>query len=389
MDLFKESSTLIVGLNAYQYQHNNSGIGQYIKSLYYYLIPLLAKSNNIEKIYVYITHDAPELTIREESIKLELVRLPVNRNPSYKRALFEQLIMPVKLLNDKIDVYFSPDAKIPGYFLRNMKVVTVIHDMCVFRWPQEFKASRVIFWKWGYRRTIDRAEKVIATSDFTKSEINHFLPGYETKVNVVHNGVDLRFRTELSSEKLIDVINKYNLPDKYIVFVGQLSPRKNLKTLLIAFSKIKDIYTDLNLLIVGMRGWKDDQDIQLVKKLRLHNRVIFPGFILDEDLPAVYKLAQLSVYPSLYEGFGLPPVESMACGTMCVAANTSSIPEVTGGYAELVNPTVEGLLLGITKTLNLPDDDKHRAQNDGVDYVKRFSWEHTAQNIYELINDLR
>jgi glycosyltransferase involved in cell wall biosynthesis len=382
---------LNIGLNACQFQHNNSGIGQYIKSLYFYLIPLLDKRPDIEKIYVYMTKDAPELKLEEKASKLKIVRLPINCNPVYKRALFQQLVLPLNLLKDKIDIYFVPDSRMPIGFLRKTKVVAVIHDMCAFRWPQEYKHElfKLVFWRWSIKRTIKRADKVIAISEFTKSEIDHFSPGAEAKIIVIYNGVDKRFKPELNYQELLEVIDRYTLPDKYIMFIGQASPRKNLKTLLVALGRIKDSYPDLKLLIVGMSGWKDDQDIKLVKQLNLYARVLFPGYILDDDLPAVYKLAQLTVCPSLYEGFGLPPVESMACGTICVATNSSSIPEVTGGYAELVDPTVDALACGITKMLNLPEDEKHRVQQEGINYVKRFLWEKTARQVYELINDLR
>ncbi len=377
-----------IGLNASQYHHANSGIGQYIKSLCFYLIPLLANRDDVDRIFLYLTKDAPEPKFAKEVSKLEIVRLPVNRYPAYKRALYEQLSLPFRLWKDNIHVYYSPDSKIPMYFLKKIKILVVIHDMCVFRWPQEYKQSRVIFWKWAYKRAIKNADKVIAISDFTKKEIIEFIPGYENKICVVHNGIDYRFNPDQDTNVVESVVQRCNLPKKYLMFVGQFSPRKNLKSLLIAFSKIKDEYPDLDLLIVGMRGWKDEHDIKLVSQLEIQDRVKFPGYVNDEDLPIVYKLAQLSVYPSYYEGFGLPPLESIACGTICVAANTSSIPEVTGGHAVLVSPTVEGIAYGIKKVINLATEEKQQIIQDGIDFVKLYSWEKAAAEVYSIFDSI-
>lgn len=374
---------MIIGLNAFQFHEQNSGMGQYIKSLYSKLVPMLVEEGH--KVFIYQLQDSPSMSITEYGNKVEYVIVSLKRKDTIYRVFYEQTFLGARLWWDNIDIYFTPDTKIPFFLSPKMKIVTIMHDMCVYRWPEEYMRSRVLYWQWAFKRCLEKSNEIIAISEFTKNEIIDILKLSGEKITVAHNGIDSKFAPVHDLDILKCIRQKYKLPQRFILFVGMVSPRKNIRTLLEAFSIIKDKYSDLNIVIVGSRGWKDETDMAMVDTLQIANRVIFPGYVADEDIAAIYSLAEATVYPSLYEGFGWPPVESMACGTPCIAANTSSIPEVTGKAAILVSPDAKSVALGLEQLFSMSEIEKQDMIIKGLLRVKKFKWDNTAKKIGDII----
>ncbi len=207
----------------------------------------------------------------------------------------------------------------------------------------------------------------------------------EDKIKVIYNGVSKGFTTVIDQKELSCTKAKYQLPEKFIFFVGTFSPRKNLGRLIESFSLLKrNNRIPHKLVIAGEKGWKFGRDLDLVKSLELEEQIIFPGYISSEDLPAVYGLADVLAYPSLYEGFGLPPLEAMACGTPVVVSNTSSLPEVVGNAGITVDPLcVESITNGIYSVIR--DHSLHaRLSLLGKERAKMFSWEQAAIAVNDL-----
>jgi glycosyltransferase involved in cell wall biosynthesis len=222
----------------------------------------------------------------------------------------------------------------------------------------------------------------------SKRDIQNIYKISENKISVIGEGVDNRFKT-ISNKQLLDrVRKKYHLPKRFILFVGTIEPRKNLPLLLSAFAKIKDKF-GIKLIVVGKLGWKYENIFNTASQLKIKNDFIFTGFVEDNDLPAIYNLAKVFVYPSYYEGFGLPVLEAMACGCPVITSSTSSLSEIVGNAAILINPTnikdITEVILKIVSNKKL----KLELIKQGLKQVKKFNWQNCAKktlNVYQSLN---
>ena len=218
-------------------------------------------------------------------------------------------------------------------------------------------------------------------------DVQHYLHISKDRVVVIPEGCEPRFRPLAEPEQLYRVRVKYGLPPLYMLCLGTLEPRKNITTLLHAFARLRQILHGepaLHLVVAGARGWREQTIFQTIKSLALEQVVCLPGFINDEDLPALYGGALLFVFPSLYEGFGLPVLEAMSCGVPVVTSNTSAMPEVAGDAALLVDPyDVKGMataIAAIVHDASLRDNLRQK----GLARAQQFSWEMTARQTLDL-----
>jgi len=219
-----------------------------------------------------------------------------------------------------------------------------------------------------------RSEKVIAISESTKRDIVSLLEIEEEKISVTHLGVDKRFRPVTEEQELAGVRRKYNLPPKYILYVGLIEPRKNLEALVDAYHA-DSLHTEFDLVLAGNLGWGYAPLLEKVANSRIRNRIHMPGYIADTDLPALFSMAATFAYPSVYEGFGLPVLEAMACGTPVITSQVSSLPEVAGDAAILVDPSDrKALALALQKVLS--DDHLRKSLSEkGIRRARLFTWE--------------
>jgi glycosyltransferase involved in cell wall biosynthesis len=231
-------------------------------------------------------------------------------------------------------------------------------------------------------RFLRAADAVIAVSECTKRDAIRFYRIPEEKITVIYEGVNPRFRPA-SPEAIAAVRARYGLPERFILYVGTIEPRKNLTTLLEAFHHLLATY-DLRLVIVGKKGWLYERFFRRLRELGLENRVLFTGYVPDEDLPAIYSAADLFVFPSLYEGFGLPVLEAMACGTPVICSNTSSLPEVAGDAALLVDPTDARALTGAMEQVLTNERLWATLRAKGMERARGFTWEKAAYRTWEV-----
>ncbi len=265
-------------------------------------------------------------------------------------------------------------------------MVITIHDIISLLFPENIPfASRMFYSKWmpfSYRK----ATQIITISDSTKADIQSILKIPEEKITVIPLAVDERFKSPVLKDDVARVKEKLHLPDRYILHVGTLEPRKNLEFLIEAFAKTleDDKNRDLNLVITGKKGWYFEGLFSKVKKLKLGRKVIFTGYIDEEDKPALCKGARLFAFPSLYEGFGLPPLEAMASGVPVISSNTSSMPEVVGEAGILISPKNKDAWVEAITRVN--SDSKLREQmiDKNKIQVARFSWANTAKKTIEV-----
>ena len=291
------------------------------------------------------------------------------------RLRYDQWGIRSDIYSYEADVVHYP-ANVGSVFPLHNMVVT-IHDMTFFLHPEWYTRERAMYYKWAVARSAHNAARIIAVSQATKNDIIEVLKIPADKIEVVNQGADERFAPASDDEKEI-ARAKYKRPDRYVLYYGTIEPRKNLERLIAAWSSIADKF-DQHLVIAGRTGWKTQPITDCADRSPHRARIHFPGFIADEDLPAVISAADVVALPSLYEGFGNAIQEGMACGVSVLTSNNSSMPEVAGGAAILIDPlNAESIADGLQRLLN---DPTLRAEciAKGKIRAAQLSWTKTAE----------
>jgi glycosyltransferase involved in cell wall biosynthesis len=292
-------------------------------------------------------------------------------------------IIPVEWFIGKVDVYFSSDFLRPP-LLKGTKGVTTVHDLTWKIFPQYHELRIIKAHAIKLKKTIEHRDIVLTDSLSTKRDISKYFPEInKEKIHVVYPGIGEQFKLKIINEKLKIILRKYhiNIDDKFLLYVGAIEPRKNLVLSINIFNElIKDKeFSNYKFIIAGRAGWKNENVFESIKKLGLEDKVKFTGFVEDEDLPYLYSAAKLTVYLSAYEGFGLPPLESLACGTKVIAGDNSSLKE-TIDKEFLVDIADQSKILEKMKSL------LRRDQNiDQTSIKKRFNWKNTAEQFLSAI----
>jgi glycosyltransferase involved in cell wall biosynthesis len=306
-------------------------------------------------------------------------RLPTSR-PAW-RILWEQLAQPRVLRQIEANLVHGP--VFVGPLLASCPMVITIHDLSFFRFPALFRPAKRLYLKVVTRLSARRARRLIAVSSHAATETTRLLGVPPERIDVVYHGVDPVFRP-LPVEQVVAFRQRQGLPERFVLFVGTLEPRKNLTRLVEAFSRIC-ADDDVGLALVGARGWLCDELFARIEALELGDRIIFPGYVTNGELPLWYNAATLLAYPSVYEGFGLPILEAQACGTPVITSEVSSLPEAAGDGALMVDPyDVEALATGIGRLLT-DSQLRKELQARGRAHAAGFLWSRTAAdtaNVY-------
>jgi glycosyltransferase involved in cell wall biosynthesis len=291
------------------------------------------------------------------------------------------------------DIFWSPHYNIPLAPIRAKKRLLTIHDVFHLAFIDQLSFKQKIYARSVLNSAVKISDLIVTVSNFSKSEIVKYTKTGRGKITVIHNGIDTEKFRELDDAALIPVKKKYDMPEKFILFVGNVKPHKNLKRLLGAYEiLIKKGITDYDLVIVGKKEGFITGDSEVFSILNnnsiLREKVLFAGYIDNSDLPAVYNLASLLVFPSLYEGFGLPPLEAMACGCPTVVSNAASLPEVCGDAAYYIDPyDIENMAEGMDRVLN---DDTLRQDliKKGFEREGLFSWGESSMEHLKIFDEI-
>lgn len=275
-----------------------------------------------------------------------------------------------------------PDIYHSQYFFpplfRYPSVIT-IHDISFLAHPEWFTHREKFLFKF-LTSSIKRSKKVITVSAFSKNELARYHNIKNDKISVIYNGVSPIFKPEMPPHIIYKIKLKYCLPDNYILYVGRFNARKNIPTLLKAFSFFKkQDKAGFKLVFVGKEEGVAEKIKGLTAKLNLSGEAKFIDYLPYADLPAIYSAARLFVFPSFYEGFGLPPLEAMSCGIPVITSNTSAFPEVLADAAVMVDPHDTGKLAEAMESLLLDSALREKMIFKGLEHVKKFSWVNTAQ----------
>ena len=354
---------------------NNSGIGTYLQNI----IPNLIK--NYELILLC---GEKEIAGFPWTNKVNVISF---NNPIYSIA--EQILSPIKI--PECDIFISPHYNIPILPIRAKKRLVIIHDVYHLAFSDQLSLAQKIYSKIMIYFAVHSSDQIITSSQFSKSEILKYTSANEAKINVVYFGFNYNEYSN-QAHNFEPVRRRYNLQEKFFLFVGNVKPHKNLSNLILAFKIILDKKMKLKLIIVGEYKKLINADNESFRLLSedplLKANTIFTGFIDKEELVLLYKNASALVFPSLYEGFGIPPVEAMACGCPVISSNAASLPEACGYGAIYINPNnVDDIAEKMIAIIS--DSDLVRLLIEkGKENIKRFSNEIFSDNFEKVLHNL-
>ena len=309
------------------------------------------------------------------------------REPSPNYSLREQIHVPWILRRERPDVYHAPHYVLPPA-IRCRSVVT-IHDCIHMMFPQylpnraAYAYARASMWA-----AARRSDRILTVSEASKRDILHLFNVKPEKIVVVYNAIDEHFAAIPSDEHVARVRERYQLDHKFVLYVGNIKPHKNLVRLIEAFSQLRRTHDDVKLLIIGDEISKLPALRRAVHRHKLHKHVRFFGFVSDETLAALYRLAAVFVFPSLYEGFGLPPLEAMASGAPVITSNVSSLPEVVGDAALLIDPYDPDAIADAMRQVLSDDGLRASLRERGLLRARHFSWERSIGRVRDIYGEV-
>lgn len=326
----------------------------------------------------------------------------------YKNVSIRQFHIPNKLLNlsfwylgwphaDKmiggVDLFFMPSINFIA-LSNKTKLVLTIHDLSFEIMPETFSLKRRL---WHHilnpRKLSRRADRIVAVSESTLEDVVKVYGINEKKVAIIYNGISSDFKSiDRNDPGLIEIKEKYHLPFNFILSLGTVEPRKNISAIVAAFDRLKGLkdphLEKYKLVVAGMKGWKTDRIFSEMREARFTDDIIYTSCVSQADKAAVYTLASLFIYPSFFEGFGLPVLEAMRCGVPSITSNTSSIPEVVCDGAIMVDPDRPDELFEAMKELLNDKDFYNRMSESGLKQSIRFNWKSSARELLEIFEKL-
>ncbi len=367
-----------IGVNVHLLSTTHTGIQHYIRAL---MPDLIAQATAHE---VVLFGEPSQLPLPEGSH----ARWVPSRSPlrsGAQRVLWEQTVLPRLLKRHRVEVFFSPAFVLPLSW-RGAGVVTV-HDLNFEVSPETIHPVRRAYLRAVTRRSVHRARRVIAISQATAMDVRRLYGVPEQKLSVIPYGLDSFFNSEHARSLKETVRQRYRLPERFLLFVGTLEPRKNLPRLLEAYAAARQGARLPPLVLVGAPGWQHEHILSRACQLGIEQMLMLAGYIPREHLPGVYAAADALLYPSLYEGFGLPPLEAMGCGAPVLVSDTSAMPEVVADAGVLVNPRdVESIAEGIVR-LATDEALRHQLVERGLERAKQFRWDESARRTLAVLED--
>lgn len=365
-----------IGIDATGLPANPVGAGKYTIEL----VRSLSRIITGDEVFVFVQHEKLPLLGFIENERIHLV-LTNDVAPSM-RLIWEQVSLPRLVHRYRLDILHSPHYTMP--LACPCRTIVTFHDMTFFLFPEfHVRAKRFLF-PFFIRASAYRANHLIAVSESTRQDAIRILDLPCEKISTILEGVDPEFRPICDESALKSVRMRYGLPPHFVLFVGLLEPRKNLPVLMQAYRQIASQIPEHHLVIVGRKGWMYEEVLSLVESLSLRQQVHFTGYVAPQDLPYVYNLADVFVYPSIYEGFGLPVLEAMACGTPVITSNVSSMSEIAANAAELVSPADQTALANVLLRLLYSPDRRQQLSELGLQRAKSLPWERTARETLDL-----
>ncbi|SHO80465.1 Glycosyl transferase, group 1 [hydrothermal vent metagenome] len=350
-----------------------TGIGRYTYEISKYLDP---KSRNF--FYGYYSKKLIEPSSGKDIKKLKSF---IIKYPIIKRVARKLLRLSSQIFKPSYDIYWQPNF-IPNSGIKAKKIVTTVHDFSFILHKDFHPKERIEYFENNFFQNIYKSDFIITGSNFSKEEILDRLDFDKSKIRVIYHGIEHNI---FKVKESIDLDIK--LPSKFIFSVGSIEPRKNLLGLLKAYDNFSNNFKDeYKLVLAGFKGWENSEVMEIIDENR--DNIEYLGFVSDDELASLYNLASLFIFPSFYEGFGLPVLEAMACGTPVVCSDSSSLPEVGGDAVIYCNPhSIDDIKEKIEFVLNDTNLQKNMIAK-GLVQAKKFSWEKSANEHITLFKSL-
>lgn len=372
----KNRNGLNIGFDAKRAFHNSSGLGNYSRD-YISLIQHYEPNNN----YFLFSPGNHKF-----NVNLNSNSKVINPKGLYNNfgSLWRTFGMTADIRNNTIDLYHGLSQELPfGINKLNIKSVVTIHDCIFLRFPQLFDPLYRVIFKKKYAYAIKNADRIIAISEQTKNDIIHFFKADEAKIDVVYQGCNPIFYTAASDLDKTKVLQKYKLPNKFMLYVGTIEERKNLLSI---FKGLKHAKTDLPVVVIGRPTKYLDEVKGYLEKNNLTKRALFLHNVETVDLPSIYQLSKVFIYPSQFEGFGIPILEALNSGTPVITTNGSCFPEVGGDAVKYVNFKDDAAMQEAIDEVLINNTLREEMVTKGRTQALKFREEHIANNISRVYN---
>ncbi|MFC1667878.1 glycosyltransferase family 4 protein [Chlamydiota bacterium] len=361
--------------------HERTGIGHYIYNCVNSLQEIDTKNDYVLHYFNFLKKNPPIAIINEQFILKRSSLIPGRLLEKY----WKYTIWPgYDFFSGGADIFHFPNFII--HPVKRAKAFVTIHDLSFKVVPEFTEPRNLRYLSSCIESTLERADHILTDSVFIKNQIITEYHYSKEKISVVPLGVAPHFKRITDHTKRALVKKKYALPDDIILYVGTVEPRKNLATLFEAFSSLKNnpLFKHTKIIIAGMKGWLLDYIYRPLMNSGIEDRVIFTGYVPDEEIPVLMSLAKVFVFPSFYEGFGLPPLEAMACGVPVISSNSASLPEILGDNALFFDPHSPQQLAEMMVTLYQDMNIYTSFQEKGLAHFKRYDWKFTGEKLMRI-----
>jgi glycosyltransferase involved in cell wall biosynthesis len=378
------SSSAVIAIDYTPAHEQGGGIGRYVREL----VNALAKQDRQTRYKLFVSGAVPSELPEPPALNFDWCATRIS--PKWLARLWHRarLPFPVEIFTGRVHLYHATDFVLPPT-LPSMRTVLTVHDLSFVRVPEAASPSLKAYLDKVVPRSVERAHHIFADSQATKNDLMALYNTPAEKITVLLSGVDARFRPITDSSVILTTRNKYRLGSRpYILSVGTVQPRKNYVRLVEALSQLRRSGFDVSLVIVGGKGWLEAPIYSAIRDLGMSDDVHFTGFADEADLPALYSGALCVALPSLYEGFGIPVLEGMACGTPVITSNVSSLPEAAGDAGLLIDPySVEDMTEALRRVI---EDTELRTNliSKGFAHAARFTWDASAAHLREVYSRL-
>jgi len=353
--------------------------GQYA-GVHYYLRQLVAALEEVcFEQEIIILRPKPDNTLKNiTQIQVPLLSFPGSQ--AYR--FFYQLPKIVKNLNP--DIVIEPGHFGPFNLPHNIKRATIIHDLTPLLFPKMHRRHSQLLQRFFLPSILQKANLVFTNSKYTTKDVIEYFPFTKEKISEIIPGKDPFFKKRIKKE----VLEKYKISSPYLLFIGTIEPRKNLPVLISAFNLFKKEGFNHQLVIVGKKGWHFQESMLAIKNSPFKNDIHLPGYVERADMPVLYSMAEQFIYPSRYEGFGLPVLEAMCCETPVITTNISSLPEVGGDAALYFEDNNAEQLCNQMQSLATSSELRNQKIEKGIEQIKKFDWEKSAIELLKRLEIL-
>ena len=361
----------------------NTGTGFYIINL----INGLIRNDNENEYQIFINKNVANSLLNNGKNNFKIINKSFKNR--FSRIFWQLVILPIQLKLRKVNILHSANYITP-LFKFGFRIIVTIHDLTFILFPEKYTIMKRLFYRIMIPCFVQIADKIIAISSNTKADILKNFKIKDEKVIIAYACCSENFNTITNEEKSKEVLEKYEIKKNFMLFVGMIEPRKNIVSILKAFKEIdKDINADL--VIAGKKGWyfKEIEDfMKNLKNMNLKNNIIFTGYVPEEEVKYLFQKALFLIFPSFYEGFGLPPLQAMACGTPVITSNVSSLPEVVGNSAILIDPYNLSDLMRAMKSLYENPEKRKELSEKGLKQRMIFNIDNISKSVINTFESL-